>query len=34
MKIVAIVGSPRPGGNTSYLVDQALQEAAAHDFET
>jgi multimeric flavodoxin WrbA len=34
MKILAIVGSPRPGGNTSYLVDQALQEAAAHGFET
>ena len=34
MKIVAIVGSPRPGGNTSYLVDQALQEAATHGVET
>jgi multimeric flavodoxin WrbA len=34
MKILAIVGSPRPRGNTSYLVDQALQEAAAHSFET
>ncbi len=34
MKIVAIVGSPRPAGNTSYLVDQALQEAAAHGCET
>ncbi len=34
MKILAIVGSPRPGGNTSYLVDQALQEAAARGFET
>jgi multimeric flavodoxin WrbA len=34
MKIVAIVGSPRPGGNTNYLVDQALQEAAAHGVET
>ena len=33
MKIVAIVGSPRPGGNTSYLVDQALQEVAAQGFE-
>ncbi len=28
MKIVAIVGSPRPKGNTNYLVDQALEEAA------
>ena len=34
MKLIAIVGSPRPTGNTSYLVDQALQEAAAHGFET
>lgn len=28
MRIVAIVGSPRPAGNTSYLVDQTLAEAA------
>ena len=34
MKILAIVGSPRPNGNTSYLVDQALQEAAARGIET
>ena len=34
MKILAIVGSPRPKGNTSYLVDQALQEAAACGLET
>lgn len=34
MKIVSIIGSPRPAGNTSYLVDQALQEAAAHGVET
>jgi multimeric flavodoxin WrbA len=34
MKILAIVGSPRPKGNTSYLVDQALQEAAARRCET
>ncbi|MDY6916342.1 MAG: flavodoxin family protein [Chloroflexota bacterium] len=34
MKIVAIVGSPRPRGNTSYLVDQALDEAARHGIET
>ncbi len=34
MKILAIVGSPRPKGNTSYLVDQALQEAAAQGLET
>lgn len=34
MKILAIVGSPRPKGNTSYLVDQSLQEAAAHGLET
>jgi multimeric flavodoxin WrbA len=34
MKILAIVGSPRPAGNTSFLVDQALQEAAARGLET
>ncbi len=34
MKILAIVGSPRPGGNTSFLIGQALQEAAARGFET
>ncbi len=34
MKIVAIVGSPRTAGNTSYLVDRSLQEAAAHGCET
>jgi multimeric flavodoxin WrbA len=28
MHILAIVASPRLGGNTNYLVDQALQEAA------
>jgi multimeric flavodoxin WrbA len=28
MYILAIVGSPRLNGNTNYLVDQALQEAA------
>jgi len=33
MKIIAIVGSPRPTGNTNYLVDQALQEIAIHGFE-
>jgi multimeric flavodoxin WrbA len=27
MYILAIVGSPRLDGNTSYLVDQALDEA-------
>ncbi len=34
MKLLAIVGSPRPGGNTSYLVDIALQEAAGQGVET
>ncbi|MFH1638804.1 MAG: flavodoxin family protein [Chloroflexota bacterium] len=34
MKVTAIVGSPRPAGNTSYLVDRALQEIAARGFET
>jgi multimeric flavodoxin WrbA len=28
LKILAIVGSPRLKGNTNYLVDQALEEAA------
>jgi multimeric flavodoxin WrbA len=34
MKILAIVGSPRPKGNTSYLIDRALHEAAIHGVET
>jgi multimeric flavodoxin WrbA len=34
MKVVAIVGSPRPKGNTNYLVDQALEEISKHDIET
>ncbi len=34
MKIVAIVGSPRPAGNTNYLVDRALEEVMVHGFET
>jgi len=33
MKIIAIAGSPRPAGNTNYLVDQALQKIATHGFE-
>jgi len=28
MKVIALVGSPRLGGNTDFLVDQALGEAA------
>ena len=34
MKLVAIVGSPRLKGNTNYLVDQALGEAAKLGAET
>ena len=34
MKIVAVVGSPRPQGNVSYLVDQALQAASGKGIET
>lgn len=34
VKILAIVGSPRLDGNTSYLVDQALDAAAASGAET
>jgi multimeric flavodoxin WrbA len=30
LKILAVVGSPRPKGNTNYLVDQALEEASKH----
>lgn len=28
MRLLAIVGSPRPAGNTDYLVDEALAEAS------
>lgn len=34
MKILAIVGSPRLKGNTNYLVDRALEEAARLGVET
>jgi len=34
MKILAIVGSPRVDGNTNYLVDQALYEAAKLNAKT
>jgi multimeric flavodoxin WrbA len=34
MKVIAIVGSPRPNGNTNYLVDQALQEISSCGIET
>ncbi len=34
MKVLAIVGSPRLKGNTNYLVDQALREAAKLGAET
>jgi len=34
MRLLAIVGSPRLKGNTNYLVDQALKEAAALGAET
>ena len=34
MKILAIVGSPRLKGNTSFLVDQALDEAEKVGAET
>lgn len=33
MKIVAIVGSPRPQGNSSYLVDVALEEVKKHGID-
>lgn len=34
MKLLAIVGSPRLKGNTNYLVDRALEEAATLGAET
>ena len=34
MKLLAIVGSPRLKGNTNYLVDQALAEAAKLGIQT
>ena len=34
LKILAIVGSPRLEGNTNYLVDRALEEAAKLGAET
>ena len=34
MKITAIVGSPRPKGNTDLLADQALEGAASRGAET
>lgn len=34
MKTIAIVGSPRPNGNTSYLVDRVLEEIAKVGIET
>ena len=34
MRILAIVGSPRPKGNTNYLVDQVLEEAAGIGADT
>ena len=33
MNILAICGSPRPNGNSSFLTDQALEEAAANGCE-
>lgn len=34
MRLLAIIGSPRPDGNTSYLVEQALAEAAGRGAQT
>jgi len=34
MKLLAIVGSPRPKGNTNFLVDQCLDEAAKQGLQT
>ena len=34
MKLLAIVGSPRLKGNTNYLVEQSLEEAAKRGAET
>jgi len=34
LKILALVGSPRSGGNTDFLVDQVLGEAAKLEVKT
>ena len=34
MKVVAIVGSPHPEGNTSYLVDEAFKELSSQGIDT
>lgn len=34
MKLLAIIGSSRPDGNTSYLVEQALAEAVGRGAQT
>ena len=34
MKVLAINGSPRPGGNTAFLLNAVLAEAANAGFET
>ena len=34
MKIIAVVGSPRSNGNTSYLADKTLREIEEHGVET
>jgi len=34
LNILALVGSPRLGGNTAFLVDQALEEAAKLGVQT
>ena len=34
MKVLAIVGSPRPDGNTNYLVDKALEGAEKSGVQT
>jgi multimeric flavodoxin WrbA len=34
LRIAAVVGSPRPKGNTSFLVDRALEEASQLGAET
>lgn len=34
MKVTAIVGSPRPEGNTSFIVDCALEKIASYGIDT
>ena len=34
MKVLALIGSPRIGGNTDLLVEQVLEGAKANEYAT